>query len=351
MISRFRPSSSQVFSRPWWTDQVKTFTWVAVVTVLIWVYADMEFTENKDFTMLLHLKVSPGSKLALLSDNDVELTFRARGNHGSLEKFEDLKKHNGNRMEVDVSDFRPGSQSVSVEDLLPRDSDFAKSGLTVTSASQKQVLFRLDRLISKEVPVKLDYTGATLSPEPVLTPKTMQIEVAQSRWDQIRQEKTDPILLTEPVNLQKVDTSKPLKLMVLPAIGSVSVQLPEKHEVEVRVQIKTLTEQIALDVTVRVVEPVSWLSPADNTWKEFQFVRQDPLEWRKQIQVTGPRQDLEKLKAREQEVTAFVTITDEDKKPTSWTTRAVTVCFPPDLQVKLAPTESPTVQFKMVPIH
>jgi hypothetical protein len=100
-----------------------------------------------------------------------------------------------------------------------------------------------------------------------------------------------------------------------------------------------------------VVEPVSWLSPTDTTWKEFQFVRQDPLEWRKQIQVAGPRQDLEKLKAREQEVTAFITLTDEDKKPTSWTTRIVTVSFPPDLAVKLAPTENPTVQFKMVPIH
>lgn len=348
MISRFRPTSSQFFSRPWWTEQVKSFFWVATVTILIWVYADLEFTENKDFTMALHFKVSPVSKLALLSENDVELTFRARGNHGSLEKFEDLKKRNGNRMEIDVSDYHPGSASVSVDDLLSRDSDFAKCGLTATSASQKQVQFRLDRLISQEVPVKLDYTGATLASEPVLTPKTLQIEVAQSRWDPIQEH---PVLLTEPVNLQKVDISKPLKLMVMPAIGSVSVQLPEKHEVEVRVQVKTLTEQIPLTITVRVVEPVSWLSPTDNTWKEFQFVRQDPLEWRKQVQVAGPKQDLEKLKAREQEVTAFVTITDEDKKPTSWTTRAVTVCFPPDLQVKLAPTESPTVQFKMVPIH
>jgi hypothetical protein len=351
MISRFRPTSSQRFSRPWWTEQVRNFSWVAVVTVLIWIYADMEFTENKDFTMALHFKTTPGSKLALLSDNDVELTFRARGNHGSLEKFEDLKKHNGNRMEIDVSDFPPGNSSVSVEDLLSRDGDLAKSGLTVTSASQKQVQFRLDRLISQEVPVKLDYTGATLSPEPALTPKTMRIEVAQSRWEQIRQEHPDPTLLTEPVNLQKVDTSKPLKLMVLPAIGSVGVQLPEKHEVEVRVQIKTLTEQIALTINVRVVEPVSWLSPTDNTWKEFEFVRKDPLEWRKQVMVTGPRQDLEMLKAREQEVTAFVTLTDEDKKPVSWNMRTVKVSFPPDLQVKLAPSESPTVQFKMVPIH
>ena len=107
MMSRFRPSSSQRFSGPWWTEQVRTFTWVIVVSVLIWVYADMEFTENKDFTMPLHFKVSPGSKLALLSDNDIEMTFRVRGNHGSLEKFEELKKSNGNRMEIDVSDFPP----------------------------------------------------------------------------------------------------------------------------------------------------------------------------------------------------------------------------------------------------
>ena len=46
---RYR-SESQRFSRPWWTEGFKTLLWVAVVTVLIWVYADMRFTDHRTLT-------------------------------------------------------------------------------------------------------------------------------------------------------------------------------------------------------------------------------------------------------------------------------------------------------------
>ena len=126
----------------------------------------------------------------------------------------------------------------------------------------------------------------------------------------------------------------------MPAIGGQPVQL-QQSTVKVDVRVHTLTNETSLFVNVRVVEPISWLSPTDNTWKEYQLVRRDSLEWRKEITVTGPRQDLDALKKREQEVTAFITLTEEDKKPVSWNVRTVTVCFPPDLQVKLAPAQIP----------
>lgn len=351
MMSRLRPTSSRRFTRSWLWEQTRTFLWVALVSGLIWVYADMEFTETKEFTVTVHFVSAPNSKLVLSSPNDQEIIFRARGNRGSLEAFENLSKSRGSRIELDLARFQPGANDVSAEELLLRDSGFAKSGLTVVSGTPSRVQFQLDRMLTiKDVPVELDYTGAILAHPAVVRPATMDIQVPESKWRLILQQRPTPVLRTATVNLAKVPTDRPLTLEVVPAIEGVPV-IAARQTVSVEVQVTRLTEQMSLTVNVRVNTPTGWLDPADNTWKEYQLLRKDPLEWRKQIMVTGPKQDLEALKARELEVVAFVTLTDDDKKPTAWTVRNVTVCFPPDLQVHLAPIETPTVQFKLVPIH
>lgn len=342
--------SARRFSRSWWFQQTRNMLWVAVVTVLIWIYADMEFTEVRDFTVTLHFQAPPNSKMVLESPNDIEVIFRARGNRNSLDKFENSRKVHGGRIEIDLTSYKPGDNVVPAEELLEKDVDFSKSGLSVVSGAPSLVQFRLDQLIAvPDVRVELDYVGATLARPPVLTPNTMTIHVPQSQWLRLRQDLPEPVLKTEQVNLQKIATDQPIVVEILPTIGNVNVLLLQPT-VRAEVQVKTITETMAMNVNVRVVEPVSWLGAKNNTWKEFELVRKDTLEWRKQIVVTGSKKDLEALKAREQEIVAFVTLTEEDKKPVSWNMRNVTICFPPDIPVKLAPGETPTVQFKLVPI-
>ena len=66
------------FTRHWWLGLLRNSIWIVVVTALVWIYADMEFTEAKDFTTTIHFGAAPNSKLSLSSRNDAEVAFRAQ---------------------------------------------------------------------------------------------------------------------------------------------------------------------------------------------------------------------------------------------------------------------------------
>ena len=76
MIAR-QAQSARRFSRSWWFAQARALAWTAVITLLIWIYADLEFTEVHEFTITVHFEAAPGSTLVLssLADQDREVTF------------------------------------------------------------------------------------------------------------------------------------------------------------------------------------------------------------------------------------------------------------------------------------
>jgi hypothetical protein len=59
------------FSRTWWLSRSRNALFVALVTVLVWVYADVEFTDQMELTATLQFVVPPGSNLVLRSDSRV----------------------------------------------------------------------------------------------------------------------------------------------------------------------------------------------------------------------------------------------------------------------------------------
>ena len=72
------------FSRRRVFRATKSFLWVLCITVLIWVYADLEKTEKEEFHGRLVLRLSPGGELAFLGGTDMdrqdlEVTFVASG--------------------------------------------------------------------------------------------------------------------------------------------------------------------------------------------------------------------------------------------------------------------------------
>jgi hypothetical protein len=139
------------------------------------------------------------------------------------------------------------------------------------------------------------------------------------------------------------DPSKPFQVEVIPQISGLPVE-PDQPTVRVRAKIHQLTETREITVPVQVLQPPSWLE--DDTWREYTLSRKDRAEWRVTLTVTGPRADLDRLKLKPDSVRAYITLTDEDRKPVSWLTRQVEVQLPQgmNLQLSVAP---PTVTFKL----
>lgn len=327
------------FSRLWWLARIRGAAWVVLVTTFLWIWADVEFTDEMEMSATLQLSTAPSSNLVLLSKSRVRVSFKVQGRQRSLEQLQQRLQSPDAVVKYVVSE---GEEDLSVRDILNRDRMIVGEGLTVLSSSPNNVAVRLDRKIYlPDIPVQFEYKGAHGSKVEIDPPK-MGIHVAQSDWQAILRVEPSPVLKTKQVDLKSVvDPSKPFQVEVIPQIAGLAVE-PDQPTVRVSVKIVTLTEQQEIVVPVQVLQPPSWLE--DGTWKEYSLSRQTRTEWRVTLTVSGPRADLDRLKP--ESVRAYITLTDEDKKPVSWLTRQVDVQLPGDLNLRLLGTP-PTVTFKL----
>jgi hypothetical protein len=287
----------------------------------------------------VQLTTAPSSNLVLLSKSRIRVNFKVQGRQRSLEQL---------RQRLDAPDVTikhvvtGGEDDASVRDILNADEMIAGAGLTVMSASPNHVPVQLDtRIYVPDIPVQFVYTGA-LNPEVQVEPIKMGVHVAKSDWEKILRREPKPVLLTKQMDLKSIaDPSKPFQVEVIPQISGLPVE-PDQPTVRVRAKIHQLTETQEITVPVQVLQPPSWLE--DDTWKEYTLSRKDRAEWRVTLTVTGPRADLDRLKP--DSVRAYITLTDEDRKPVSWLTRQVEVQLPRDLNLQLSGV-GPTVTFKL----
>jgi len=327
------------FSRSWWMARLRGGAWVVLVTTFLWIWADVEFTDETEMSATVELVTAPSSKLVLLSKSRVRVTFQVQGRQRSLEQLKHSLQSPETVVKYVVSE---DEKDLSVRDILNRDKMIVAEGLSVLSTSPSNLRVRLDtKIYQPDIPVRFDYTGA-LSPEVSIDPPKMGIHVARSDWQNIVRLEPRPVLKTKQVDLKSVvDPSKPFEVDVIPQIAGLGVE-PDQSTVRVTVKIVTLTETQDITVPVQVLQPPAWLE--DDTWEEYSLSRKSIPEWRVTLQLSGPRADLDKLKA--ENVRAYIILTDEDKKPVSWLTRPVDVQLPADLSLRLF-AAPPTVTFKL----
>jgi len=275
----------------------------------------------------------------------LDVSFIVEGNRDVLQAFGEQIKQAGAKLTYDVSANSPiGDREYAAAELIDKAAGVSKLGLTVVSAIPAGVVVPLDRRITvPDIEVKLDYEGAALAKEAEVKPARMSIRVAQSLWPQVQKQLpagAKPTLKTHRVDLKSYpDGPSTVEAEVIPAIAGVPVE-PEQQNVTVNFRIAQRIAARTITASVRVL----W--PPDESWKDYDLKRKDVLEWRKPVQVTGSRKDLDQLD--EKDVDAYIIIREDDKKPVSWLTRQVEIRFPGDLQLKVV-GEKPTVTFRLEP--
>jgi len=329
------------FTRSWWLARIRGLAWVVIVTSFLWIWADVEFTDEMELSATVQLTTAPSRNLVLLSKSRVRVSFKVQGRRRSLEQLQQRLQSPDATVKYVVTE---GEKDLSVRDVLNRNEMIFGAGLTVLSASPGNVRVRLDTKIYRpDIPVRFEYTGA-LGPEIQVDPPKMGIYVAKSDWQEILKTEPEPVLKTKQVDLKSVvDPSRPFQVDVIPRIAGLGVE-PDQPTVRVSVKIVTRTETQEITVPVGVLQPPGWLE--DGTWNEYALIRKDRIEWRVTLTVSGPPADLVKLKLKPESLRACITLTDEDKKPVSWLTRQVGVQLPGELNLRLV-GPLPTVTFKL----
>ncbi len=341
--SGFQTEEFPRFSRGWWASATRNFVWVGLVTLLIWIYADMEVADIEKITVTIRLTTSPSSRLMVLSEPEHRVSFKVRGPRAALERF--TGKYDNSQIRFDVSkSYDVGKeQGIPVEDVV-REAipEIVELGLDVLSPAPATITgVDIDRRVQHEVRVELVYINAELESEPTAT---VRVSAAESQWARIIAKDPSPVLKTVPKDLGARKTGEAISVSadIVPLIGDVEV-VPDSKSINVTVVVKRRTGEKRIPVLVRVVIPVEWVA-GETVWKEYRLKQQDPLDWRREILVSGPISDLDRLDPGR--VDAYIVLTDEDRKPLdSWLTREVIVRFPKDMNLKIS--EAPTVQFKL----
>jgi len=334
------------FSRRWWTQLARDLFWVALVSVLVWVYADRKVTETKTFVTTVRLTTGKSADLVVLEKTEWRgVIYKVEGSREALDHYERQAKESVSydvspQVAGDAKAF-PRAISISVAEVLNQDRDIAGRGLKVTSAENPDTITaRLDRLRTVAVPVELVYSKAELVDPPK---PTVEIAVPESNWQEILKAQPNPAIRTVEKDLSGKPAGKPIPVTfdLIGEIASVSVRLGQ-NSIEVPVTISQTTDTIAMTASVRVL----MMSGDWEDLRKFDLVVKDKAEWRPEIRITGATKDLVTLQPKD--IEAYIVLTDDDKKPVeSWLPpKPVQVRFPAALGLRLD-GNPPTVTFKL----
>ncbi len=331
---------------------LRTFLWVALISLLIWVYADMEFTETQEFRVTLRLNADAAPDLVLTPPTEYSVEFAVRGNRHSIDRLKMALQQRNFAISHDVSGQAAiPTFTLSLADALYEALDLTRKGLSIVSAAPQTVTIHTDEMTTvRDVPIEFSYTGGRVRNVEV-NPSSTDIRVAAGKWQQVLQDlearDREPVLRTRQVDLRQLEDDS-ISVPVLGTINGTDVS-PEAETVRVSFEIVQIKETHDFEVPVQVLSPPAWSH--DGTWEDYVLERRDPVEWRKTITIAGPREHLDVLRQRPRDVQAYITLTEEDKRPIdSWDRREVTIRLPAELDMEVV-GPAPTVWFRLIRHH
>jgi len=328
----FEKQPPRRFSREWFLNGLRTGGWVAVITLLVWVYADIHFTEGRSIRVTLRIHTdSTDNMVALNPTAPLALQLEVKGRRHAIEQFA------GAKLSYDAAkELPPGLHAeVSIVELLEELPEVRKAGLEILSTRPKAVDIHLDTLETiAGVPVRFERSGGEAT-DIKFTPERVNLLVPTSRLSEINRQKLE--LPTETVDLRDRAVGEQLSKRV-------RVQVPEVLGCRLSPEVVDVTFTVGqqlgkpkeFTVTIRVQTPREWLT--DDTWSQYKFEAQDPLVWTRKITVRGDRMDLEGL--RPEEINAYIILTQDSKRQTEgWWPGKVHVQLPRGLKVQADPVD------------
>ena len=316
------------FTRPWVLDQLRTAAWVAVITILIWVYADIYHTRERSVRATLEIHAGSADNVVLLSPAAVPLRLEVKGRRHAVDKFA------GIRLSYDAArELGPGRHAKqSVVDILRDLPAVRKAGVEIVTIQPEAIDIHLDTLVRiVGVRVKLDSAGGEPA-DVTIRPERVDLLIPAARAGEVNTEGLT--ISTETVDLRDKPAGEPIRMQVRLRRPDVAGCRLEPEAVRVNFTVGQQVRQKEFTVTVRVQSPTSWLT--DSTWSQYKLLVKDPLEWTKKLTVKGNRMDLDKLRA--EDIEAYIILAEDDKRPmTSWLTRKVFVRLPEEIKATVGP--------------
>lgn len=137
---------------------IRTFLWVAPLTILIWIYAEREqLTTESGQTVPIEVRMSGTNRIAtLISPPDRNIIVDLRGPRAQLDAIKaELARPEGDpRLILDLDpNLSPDMHPIPLTPLIQRHAFFAERGVEVLSSSPSQARVVVDEVVEAELPV------------------------------------------------------------------------------------------------------------------------------------------------------------------------------------------------------
>ncbi len=335
------------FSREWFMQSLRTAVWVVVIVILVWVYADIHFTDEQEVTAVLHLHTKSDDGMLLLSKREIPVTFRIKGNRYYRDRFTNHLAKANSVLEFDVAgakEYKPGEEyQERTANLLSKLPVFRDSGLEIISATPARIDIRMDKMyLVPDVLVRFKSIGAVLDGDPRIEPARINLRLPESMRHKINPSTITLVTRTVDLSGKAVGATETVNVDVLtpPNLNYAKIK-PQK--VTVTFKVGQQTDSKKFTVTVNYLPPNAWLT--NDTWSKYKLEVKSKEDRKRTITVTGNRIDLQKLS--DDQIHAYVVLTDSNLKPSAWLEGKVNVKFPPGLKIRLAEA-IPPVSYRVV---
>lgn len=312
---------------------LRTFAWVAGISVLVWVWADLERTETLQMRVPLRLVPPPGSDVRVILPDPRQgriAYFTATGSQMAMHDLQAALRAGALAYEFPIDpDWLDGEEHfVNTAELLNEWDRLQSAGITVLSAEPEQIRVELGRWKTVEATVRPVVTGAATEGSPAAQPAQVRVRVPEEAV-LLGTPTIETVLIDlagEPPGPEPARRSAALR----DTIGGYPAEPVDAAQVEVTYRIAQPVATQRVPVTASVKLPASWLEDDETS---YVLDRPDPTQWTRELLISGPPVDLQRLQARATRVEAFVELTENDRSGGLSIDHRVTLILPENLQL------------------
>jgi len=310
------PRGERATRRSRFLQGLKTFLWVAPLTVLLWVYAEKEMEKQGDVRVQVEVVPASGDRIVtLISPTNGELRLELKGPSASLDALRsEITDPRKGPLKIVINEPPPYEGNISVEDRLSRSDQFTNKAVVVKRA-EPVLRVKVEAKSRRDVPLLVRPDQRTIAS--IIEPKTVSVEGPESQFyaplvvyaDVSELANKDPGERDAdvPVGLYEMRAAdQPMG----PAISGLNVTLPARKRVKLEVpKLRVIEETITKSIPLYVHMPASKLD-ADKYRIDLPRVTLPA------VKVSGPPEMVAKLTGPTADfnAAAFLTLTLDDFK-------------------------------------
>lgn len=224
--SSFRRWTARTFTWENVTSGLKTFMWVAPLTILIWVYAEREQVVRKEVTIPIAVKSTDPNRIVTLRPGDESIVATIEGPRLAVDRLSDLVTAPGQGpvvvIEFDGRGYESGKWgSFDTEKYVGDNAIFRNRGVTLRECQPRTLQILVDELVEKEVEVRAPSDLTNFAAPPAFEPRTVRVRGPRAKLEDTR----EPLVaVAELSGREEIQTPGPKDIAAVPV--RVSIQDP-----------------------------------------------------------------------------------------------------------------------------